>query len=92
MPDGIDAIDFDQGLQSRQVVAGEESNRYSLTTHPGRPTGTVGVCVAGAGKVVVDHMTDMPKIQTPTGHVRRHNYPNVLSLETSEERGASGLL
>ena len=92
LPDGIEAIGVNQILQIRQVVIRKERHRHSLMAHARRATGAMGVGVVTHGKVVVDHVTDVPEIQAPTGDVGRHHHLDAFTAEAIEQRRTLGLL
>ena len=69
MPDRFDAIAIDDDFEGLQVASCHEGHCDSASPHSGGSPGAVGVGIGVAGKVVVDHMSDVAEVQSATGYI-----------------------
>ena len=74
LPDRLDAIIIDDGLEASQIAFCKERQGDAFSAHPCRSARAVRVAVAAGGKVVIDDVAGMGEIESPAGQVRRHHY------------------
>ncbi len=91
-PDGLDAVDANQGTQFSEVLRGIKGQSDSLTAHSGGASCPMCVGFGVGGEIVVDHVGGVGEIETSAGDVGGDHIADVKPVETAEKTGASGLV
>ena len=73
LPDGLDAIDADHGLQVAEVLSHKEGQGDALSAHSCRSSRAMCICVRIGGKVVVNNVCCVREVQSAAGKVRGHH-------------------
>ena len=84
MPDGLDAISVDYGLQAKHIRLREKGQGDALSTHSCRSARAMSIGIGFHGKVVVDHVGRVRKVQSATGQVGSDHDLDFHSAKTVE--------
>lgn len=91
-PDGLDMICVDHGLQAADVRLCEKSQGDALSTHSCGSARAMGIGVGVGGKVVVDHVGCVRKIEAAAGQIRGDHDFDFHPAKAIEQRRSSGLV
>jgi len=92
LPDRLDAIGVDYGLQAEQILFCEQSQGDALPAHSCSPASAVGIGISIAGEIVIDDVTRVGKVQSAAGEGRGDHDLDFEFTKTIEKRCSSGLI
>src|SRR4030042_3555664 len=81
MPYRMDSIFLKEGPQGSQFFIGDEGHGRAQSSHSSGSSGTVGVSFLVQWVVIVNHMTDMAKVETATGNICGHQECNLITAK-----------
>lgn len=84
----VDAVGVEQVLEVAEVAVADQGQGLADPAHAPGPACAVGVDFSVKGKVVVDDVGDVRKIEAAPGHVRGDHKANFLLAEAAEDGGA----
>ena len=84
----VDAVGVEQALEVVEVAVADQGQGHARPAHAPGPARAMGVDFGVEGKVVVDDVGDVRKIQAAPGHVRSDHKANLLLAEAAEDGGA----
>ena len=87
-PIRVDAVVVEQAFEVAEVVVADQGQSLAGPAHASGPARAVGVDFGVKGKVVVDDVGDVRKIQAAPGHVCGDHKADLLLAEAAEDGGA----
>ena len=82
MPHRMDSIVLKEGLQGYQFSIRDEGHGRARSPHSSGSSGTVRVSFLVHWVVIVNHMTDVAKVETATGNICGHQECNLITAKT----------
>ena len=84
----VDAVVVEQALEVAEVAVADQGQGHARPAHAPGPARAVGVDFGVKGKVVVDDVGDVRKIQAAPGYVCGDHKADFLLAEAAEDGGA----